>query len=178
MSDVSFAAGLFDCCCGCSFNCEDHSGFFCGTTFHPVYAEECLVRGLKQMEMYPCKRCLDVQSSSQSQSSSDVVDLSTFTPPVNEALLKSPDTGSKKRKRNENAKDFSTPSVVFDLDHDRAVYSFMKDNVEIIDPIDEFFRLLCDERIGVAKSRSNMLCRNMISLICAAGSILRGKWRY
>ena len=93
MSDVLFYAGTFDCCCGCSMDNENHSGYFCCATNLPVLAANCLTRGLSDIEACICKRCLDLQatSSQSSSSSSNISSLeSSFQQTQQELSFRSP----------------------------------------------------------------------------------------
>jgi len=130
------------------------------------------------MDMYPCKRCLDVLSRSQSQESVDqlsfsqssliidqpvVVDLSCGS--VESQNFKTPESNKKSRKRKQVSKDVDTSYVCVNGNPDRQIYFFMEDKKEISCPIEEFFKELCSDGYSAADNRLSLLRKNIIGLI-------------
>ena len=85
--------------------------------------------------MYPCRKCWELASSSQS-SSNTFVDLSMS--PTSDEVMMSPPVLSRKRKQ---------PEIILE-NKERAVFAFMSSNVEMICPLDEFFSSIDIEHLS------------------------------
>ena len=158
MSDICFVDVPFDCCCGCSIGNTSHSGLYCRTSSNPVVSEQCLVRGLNFEDTYNCKRCLDLQTNSQDSSS-----FLDSSPPLSQGV-RSPqgdNSGARLQKKRKNAS-----LDVFSEKHDRAIFGFMDKEEEITCPLDEFFSLVCKDRLLVTEMRYKQLVKNVMGFIC------------